>query len=503
MQCESKLKDIQGDKNYINDDVTRREREKQKSIRKFAYEETSKGNDEEERLIETMTKNLTDKSVDGNTMTEMAKKMEWNTRKQAVNKYEVKAPNLTRKTKKIKQSKNIIKVGTWNLSGTNEVDKLKQLNEVVKKYGVDIVALQEMKHRKIRDYVILSSGSINRVDIQNQLERFWELEETEVKRKTLTKEENLCERHFIETHKRDETGRFTVSLPLKQEYTRLGDTKQVAIKRFLTLERKFSRDNNLKPTYSEFMSHYVEMGHMTKINEDHLSGNNTVYYLPHHPVEKQSSVTTKLRVVFNASQPSTSGKSLNDMLLVGPNIQDDLFAILIRFRRHTYVINADIAKMYRQINVEDSQRDLQRILWREDPNQELAHYRVNTVTYVNRFSSYSKLQRVLGYVGRFIKNLSSKESRSSGPLTNSEMNEATVLLIKMVQAVEFAEDILTLKRNGSVAQNRVYKQLATKVQVEGPGSINSPRWAIGHREGKQCAPPVLEDGANRSGLSWC
>ncbi|KAF2887616.1 hypothetical protein ILUMI_18557, partial [Ignelater luminosus] len=65
-----------------------------------------------------------------------------------------------------------------------------------------------------------------------------------------------------------------------------------------------------------------------------------------------------------------------------------------------------------------------------------------------------KLQRVLDYVVRFIKNLSSKESRSSGPLTNSEMNEATVLLIKMVQAVELAEDILTLKKNGSVARNK-------------------------------------------------
>ncbi|KAF2890645.1 hypothetical protein ILUMI_15528 [Ignelater luminosus] len=76
MQSKSKLKDIQGAKIYINDDVTRREREGQTSIRKFAYEERSKGKDlkiamkkvvvnstewkwnkEEERLIETMTKN--------------------------------------------------------------------------------------------------------------------------------------------------------------------------------------------------------------------------------------------------------------------------------------------------------------------------------------------------------------------------------------------------------------------------------------------------------------
>ncbi|KAF2900666.1 hypothetical protein ILUMI_05520, partial [Ignelater luminosus] len=100
-------------------------------------------NKKKEKLEETMTKKLTDKSEDGNTMTEMAKKMEWNAEKQAVKKYEVKTANLTRKTKKIKQSKNKIKVA--------------------KKYGVDIVAVQKIKERgnntvEIGDYVILSSG---------------------------------------------------------------------------------------------------------------------------------------------------------------------------------------------------------------------------------------------------------------------------------------------------------------------------------------------------------
>ncbi|KAF2887679.1 hypothetical protein ILUMI_18494 [Ignelater luminosus] len=95
------------------------------------------------KISRNYDKKLTGKSGDENTMTEMVKKIEWNTGKQAVNKYQVKAANLTRKTKKIKQSKNIIKVA--------------------KKYGVDIVALQEMKQSgsytvEIGDYVILSSG---------------------------------------------------------------------------------------------------------------------------------------------------------------------------------------------------------------------------------------------------------------------------------------------------------------------------------------------------------
>ncbi|KAJ8910205.1 hypothetical protein NQ315_014376 [Exocentrus adspersus] len=47
----------------------------------------------------------------------------------------------------------------------------------------------------------------------------------------------------------------------------------------------------------------------------------------------------------------------------GPTIQDDLFSILLRFRKHNYVLSSDIAKMYRQVLVCKEQRCLQKILW--------------------------------------------------------------------------------------------------------------------------------------------
>lgn len=43
-------------------------------------------------------------------------------------------------------------------------------------------------------------------------------------------------------------------------------------------------------------------------------------YVPHHAVVRESSSTTKLRVVFNASCKTRNGTSLNDYLLIGPKL---------------------------------------------------------------------------------------------------------------------------------------------------------------------------------------
>lgn len=87
------------------------------------------------------------------------------------------------------------------------------------------------------------------------------------------------------------------------------------------------------------------------------------YYIPHHSVLRDSSLTTKLRVVFDASCATTTGKSLNDILLNGPSIQDELICIITRFRTQKYVMSADIENIYRQIWMAEKDHYFQRILW--------------------------------------------------------------------------------------------------------------------------------------------
>jgi hypothetical protein len=74
--------------------------------------------------------------------------------------------------------------------------------------------------------------------------------------------------------------------------------------------------------------------------------------------------------------------------MAGPTIQDSLFSILTRFRTHRYALTADIEKMYRQIWTDKSQRDLQRIFWRESRNHPLQIYRLKTVTYGTACAPY-------------------------------------------------------------------------------------------------------------------
>ncbi|XP_017478255.1 PREDICTED: uncharacterized protein LOC108368027 [Rhagoletis zephyria] len=91
----------------------------------------------------------------------------------------------------------------------------------------------------------------------------------------------------------------------------------------------------------------------TKSCEITSNGKYFSFYLPHHAVVKPDKVTTKVRVVFNASQTSGSRKSQNEVLRTGPTLQPDLMFLMLQWRTHRFVFNGDIEKMYRQILIHD------------------------------------------------------------------------------------------------------------------------------------------------------
>lgn len=228
-------------------------------------------------------------------------------------------------------------------------------------------------------------------DLNQTLRNFWEIENIPTVKLPLTSEEQRAEDIYTSTTIRIDNKRYSVRLPFKTAVPDLGTSYAAALRRLHSMERKFKDNVALKQAYVEFMRDYLTSGHMELVPEDKLNMAN-VLYLPHHAVIKGDSLTTKLRVVFDGSSKTNNGKSLNDNQLKGPILQTDINSVILRFRCTKYCFAADIKQMFRMIEVQECDRDYQRILWRESTDQEIQQYRLTTVTYGTSAAPYLSIR---------------------------------------------------------------------------------------------------------------
>ncbi|XP_060863425.1 uncharacterized protein LOC132939996 [Metopolophium dirhodum] len=186
-------------------------------------------------------------------------------------------------------------------------------------------------------------------------------------------EEFRAEEHFQSTFRRHCSGRFIVKLPMAQDPNVLGDSLDMAQKRFLNLESRLQKDKMLTEQYDKFIAEYISLGHMELASP---TSHKPTYYLLHHPVFKTDSTTTKMRVVYDGSATS---------------------------KLHHIALTADVENMYRQVLVSEEDCDLQRIVYRSQPEEPTRHYKLKTVTYGTKSASFLAT-RCLHELGALIKN---------------------------------------------------------------------------------------------------
>ena len=244
-------------------------------------------------------------------------------------------------------------------------------------------------HSKWHDNRICSSLNFHLIsfdDLRLTLNRFWEVEHD-----TTPKPFSLEEKAWrVIPVKRNLEGRFIVKLPTRQDkLDELGESKDIALKCFKSLEKRLIAQPRMYDEYKKFMDEYRLLNHMREVTRSTmLSQGSPTFYLPHHAVQNETSSTIKLRVVFDGSYKITIWLSLNDTLGVGPTLQEDLFSILARFRTFKIALTSDIAKMYRQVLVDSTQTPLQRIFWRESPDEPIKTFELLTVTYGTSSASF-------------------------------------------------------------------------------------------------------------------
>ena len=249
------------------------------------------------------------------------------------------------------------------------------------------------------------------------LERFWLIEDMIQPRSfTFTAMEAAVQQHYKDTHKFSTPhGRYVVTLPRKATDLQLGDSRRTAISRYVRNEQSLSRKGQLEQ-FNTILQGYLSQGHAQQVTTQEMEmPTQQTYYLPMHSVFKQSSTSTKMRIVFDASCPSSSGASLNDLLAVGPTLHPNLDRILIRFRSYRVALSGDIKQMYREVLLSPQDRQQHRFVWRPSPSEPLADYCMNRVTFGVSASPYAAVRTLQQTVEDF----STPESDVSWHIKNS------------------------------------------------------------------------------------
>ena len=234
----------------------------------------------------------------------------------------------------------------------------------------------------------------------DNLQRFWDLDTVGIRES----EKSVCEQFVDEIRYDGETKEYEVSLPFKPQRRNLPTNFNNAARR---AQSEMSRLKRHEPEtlrqYHEIIEEQLKSGKIERCplnppvpDSDTMNGrtdqipesksftdfrpqNGSTHYLPHRGVKKESSETTKLRIVYDgSSKASRNEPSLNDCLYKGPSLIPLLFDVLLRFRLFLVGFVCDITKAFLQIRVAESDRDSLRFLWYEDPfddNPELICYR--------------------------------------------------------------------------------------------------------------------------------
>ena len=229
---------------------------------------------------------------------------------------------------------------------------------------------------RVRDLNGLQSSAQN---LEKQFQKYIELDFSE-RRNYEGRELSVEDKKFMSIMEESTTqvnGHYQTKLPIRDRDVKMPNNKPQAEMYAARLRTRLSKNNELNQKYANFMtkletSGYAEMVPPEEVHRD----DGKVWYLPHHSVQNPKK-PDKVRVVFNCPV-KYKGTSLNDQLLQGPDMTNRLVGVLMRWRRESVAMMADVESMFYQVQVQPSDCDLLRYLWwpNGDINKDIAEYRM-------------------------------------------------------------------------------------------------------------------------------
>jgi len=223
---------------------------------------------------------------------------------------------------------------------------------------------------------------------ESVLRQFWELDSLGII-DTTTNEMSPDEKAAMTTVKDTlclKDGHYCIGMPWKTNEPQLTSNYDNALNRLKSQEKSLMRKGSeTMQSYNKIIEDYEKKGYVKKVDK---TDDSDQWFLPHFAVVKEDRETTKIRIVFDAAAKD-EGKCLNDAILPGPKLQQELTNVLLRFRRAPVALSGDISEMFLQVGLSENDRRYHRFLWRNfDISREPDVYEFQRLVFGNTASPF-------------------------------------------------------------------------------------------------------------------
>jgi DNA-binding transcriptional regulator YiaG len=217
--------------------------------------------------------------------------------------------------------------------------------------------------------------------ICTNLQRFWEIETVKTEEQPLSKQDQQV-LSKVKNSLSYKDGSYTVEIPWIAEEKKLAlpVNYEMAKRRLIATEQRLAREPEIATNYQKCVEKYIDKMYVKKVDVTKQDSTKR-WFLPHFPIVRMDKSTTKVRIVFDASA-THKGISLNNAINTGPKLQQELTAVLLRFRKNPVAIICDIEEMYLRIKINEHDQGYFSFLWRDlDTNREPDVYEFSRVVF--------------------------------------------------------------------------------------------------------------------------
>ena len=166
-------------------------------------------------------------------------------------------------------------------------------------------------------------------------------------------------RQLVERDIKVVNDRYEIPVPLNMEVVKsLPNNFDYALERTKAVRCFALKNDTLKQTLLETFRKLIDQKWFVPVDRNTTTGK--VWYLPFFGTKHE-----KARVVYDGAA-TFKGKYVNQAVLAGTNLLNNLVEVLIRFRVRRYACFADLSKCFFQVAIPETQRDLFHIIWFKD-----------------------------------------------------------------------------------------------------------------------------------------